>query len=226
MTEQGPDKRAAADIEFERSSTTSAQPRGLPVPLAKTNAHTATAPVSLLTASRSVKSRPRRQASVDRPGRARSRGRKRSPSELVVATLVGLNDASLPLVRHTLDPTGRVMLARSTVALDSKHVGREVVIAFESGDIERPIVLGILWRPDERFRAEAAVAQTTVNQPFIQANMDGDRLVLTAQNEIVLRCGEASLTLTRGGKVVLRGAYVLSHSSGVNRIRGGSVQIN
>jgi hypothetical protein len=34
------------------------------------------------------------------------------------------------------------------------------------------------------------------------------------------------LTLTHAGKVLIRGAYVLSRSSGVNRIKGGSVQIN
>ena len=50
--------------------------------------------------------------------------------------------------------------------------------------------------------------------------------MLTAEHEIVLRCGKASLTLTRAGKVLIRGTYLLSRSSGVNRIKGGSVQIN
>jgi hypothetical protein len=54
----------------------------------------------------------------------------------------------------------------------------------------------------------------------------GREVVLTAENEIVLRCGEASITLTRAGKILLRGSYLLSRSSGVNRIKGGSVQIN
>lgn len=47
-----------------------------------------------------------------------------------------------------------------------------------------------------------------------------------AEEEIELRCGGASIVLTRAGKVLLRGAYLLSRSSGVNRIKGGSVQIN
>jgi hypothetical protein len=53
-----------------------------------------------------------------------------------------------------------------------------------------------------------------------------ERLELTAEKEIVLRVGDASITLTRAGKIILRGTYVLSRSSGVNRIKGGSVQIN
>jgi hypothetical protein len=53
-----------------------------------------------------------------------------------------------------------------------------------------------------------------------------ERLELMAEKEIVLRVGDASITLTRAGKIILRGTYVLSRSSGVNRIKGGSVQIN
>jgi uncharacterized protein (DUF2345 family) len=56
--------------------------------------------------------------------------------------------------------------------------------------------------------------------------VDSERIELTAEKEIVLRCGNASLTLTRAGKILIRGAYVLTRSSGVNRIQGGSVQIN
>ena len=37
---------------------------------------------------------------------------------------------------------------------------------------------------------------------------------------------KASITLTSAGKILLRGAYILNRSSGVNRIKGGSVQIN
>ena len=58
------------------------------------------------------------------------------------------------------------------------------------------------------------------------SEVDGEKTVVTAQKEIVLRCGKASITLTRAGKVLIRGAYLLSRSSGVNRIKGGSVQIN
>ena len=53
-----------------------------------------------------------------------------------------------------------------------------------------------------------------------------ERLELTAEREIVLRCGKASITLTRAGKVLIRGDYISSRSSGVNKIKGGSVQLN
>jgi len=118
------------------------------------------------------------------------------------------------------------MLARTTVPIDPGQVDGEVVIAFESGNIARPIVLGVLWHPDGQDQAEPRVKTPTVSRPIVQATLDGEQLVLTAEQEIVLRCGEASLTLTRAGKVLVRGTYLVSRSSGVNRIKGGSVQIN
>jgi hypothetical protein len=42
----------------------------------------------------------------------------------------------------------------------------------------------------------------------------------------VLKCGNASITLTKAGKILVEGTYVSNRSSGVMRIKGGSVQIN
>ena len=55
---------------------------------------------------------------------------------------------------------------------------------------------------------------------------DGKRVVIEGEEEVSLRCGEASITLRRDGRVVVRGAYVETHASGTNRIKGGSVRIN
>ena len=59
-----------------------------------------------------------------------------------------------------------------------------------------------------------------------QALGQPDRLELSAAAELVLSCGAASLTLTKAGKAILAGEYVLSRAKGVNKIKGGSVQIN
>jgi type VI secretion system secreted protein VgrG len=56
--------------------------------------------------------------------------------------------------------------------------------------------------------------------------VDSEALTLSANREIVIRCGEASITLTRAGKILVKGKYLLGRSSGVNRIKGGSVQIH
>ena len=158
-----------------------------------------------------------------RPRRARLP--ERSGGEVIVGTLAGVNDSGEPLVQHPLDRSGRIILARTTVPLDHGQVGRHVVIAFEEGDLARPIVLGVVCRPDDSLAAESIRQPPTVRLP-VKAAVDGEQLVLSADREIVLQCGEASITLTRAGKILLRGTYLLSRASGVNRIKGGSVQIN
>jgi len=55
---------------------------------------------------------------------------------------------------------------------------------------------------------------------------DGERVLIEAENEIELRCGEAAIILTKDGRILLRGAYISSHASATQRIRGGSIQIN
>jgi uncharacterized protein (DUF2345 family) len=55
---------------------------------------------------------------------------------------------------------------------------------------------------------------------------DDERVVVTAEREIVLRCGDASITLTRAGKVLIKGTYVLSRARGYNKIKGAAVDIN
>ena len=89
---------------------------------------------------------------------------------------------------------------------------------FEQGDPRRPLVMGRILHPEVR------LAPATENG--FQAIIDDRRLELKAEQEIVLRCGKASITLTRAGKILLRGAYILSRSTGVNKIKGGSVQLN
>lgn len=138
-------------------------------------------------------------------------------SGVVVGTLVGCDGAGLPLVEFPGNPLAAPVPARTTVAIDEHAFGRQAVILCEREDPARPIVIGLLHKTETN--AEAPL-------PAIRAELDDERLVLTAEREIVLRCGKASITLTRAGKVLIRGAYLLSRSSGVNRIKGGSVQIN
>lgn len=78
-----------------------------------------------------------------------------------------------------------------------------------------PVLLGVL-RP---LGADAAAAD-------VEARVDGRRVELDGRDEIVLRCGEASITLRRNGRVAIRGVQVETRATGVNRIKGGSVAIN
>lgn len=148
------------------------------------------------------------------------RPRAMPPAELpgvVIGRLVEISEHGEPLVRMTVDDEEMIRPARSVLLLSRKQIGAEVVLNFENGDPQKPIILGLLSSGEPPPKTSAASLEVTA---------DDDRLELTAEREIILRCGKASITLTRAGKVLIRGAYVLSRSSGANRIKGGSVQIN
>jgi uncharacterized protein DUF6484 len=134
---------------------------------------------------------------------------------VVTGTLAGFDQTGSPLVTFRELTAPGSAAARSIVALSGKEIGREVVLMFESGDIRRPIIMGLI---------EPGPGKNPANP--LSVEIDGGRLILTAEREITLRCGKASLTLTRAGKVLISGAYVSSRSSGVNRMKGGSIQLN
>ncbi len=140
------------------------------------------------------------------------RAQAKSASGPVVGTLAGFTDSGQPLVGIG---GGRPQAARATVELRAQDVGTEVVLVYEGDDARKPIILGVLRPP---------AAQAPERPP--QATLDGETVLLTADKEIVLRCGKASITLTRAGKVLIRGEYLLSRSAGVNSIKGGAVEIN
>lgn len=137
-------------------------------------------------------------------------------SGVVVGVLLGLSDDGSPLVAFTGGPEGQVK-ARSTVALRSSDIGSQVALLFEDADFAKPLVIGRILVPGSKQQS----APKTVS-----AEVDNEVLTLTADREIVLKCGKAKITLTRAGKIIIRGAYISSRSSGVNKIKGGSIQLN
>jgi hypothetical protein len=107
--------------------------------------------------------------------------------------------------------------ARCLTGLSAEDVGREVALMFEGGDPARPLILG---------RVEEAPGANASRRSKRPVSIDAEAIVLNGEREIVLRCGDATLTLTRDGKLFLKGAYVETLATGVNRIKGGSVKIN
>lgn len=138
---------------------------------------------------------------------------------IVIGELIGMtNEGRTPLVRYPEQPGTAALFARTVVDLRGPHIGREVVLLFEGADPSRPIIMGVLQE------CEGLPLDQQSGQ--VEVDVDGERMLVTAKEQLVLRCGKASITLTKAGRVMIKGSYVLSRSSGVNRIKGGSVQLN
>lgn len=143
-----------------------------------------------------------------------------------VGTLLSWAPSQAPLVDFPSNPTGAPIEARALVQVEAVGPGpHEVLLAFADGDLSRPIVVGVL-RPASAPAAVEVALPGVAKGAAKEALIDGRRVVLEAQDELVLRCGESSITLRRNGRVVIRGAYVETSARGVNRVKGGSVKIN
>ncbi|HWV14062.1 MAG TPA: DUF6484 domain-containing protein [Cellvibrio sp.] len=174
-----------------------------------------------------------------------------APGEIVLGILKYIDDNGSPHVHFPQMDADTSLVAVSTLAVSTRHVGRQVALLFANGDLQKPIIMGFIHSPlnellenfsmlqqievvagSEEVEADVnpfeghELALPEKNAAIETIKVDGKRVVIEGQEEIVLACGESSITLTRAGKILIRGKYLLSRSSGVNRILGGSVQVN
>lgn len=182
-----------------------------------------------------------------------SAGMVQTNGELILATITGFSAAGKPRLKFqnsvqvstaamTSDNMDRE--AMSTVALDPSHVGRQVATMFMNQDPSQPVVIGLIQSQldalldafentgsDERDITESAADSVEASQvdglPAVDnVEVDGKKVTIEGRDSVVLKCGESSITLTKAGKIMIRGKYILNRSAGVNRIMGGSVQVN
>lgn len=147
----------------------------------------------------------------DRPPRVRVEG-------LVIGEVISLDACEQPIVRFGIGRGQGGLIAGSLIPIDVNLVGKKVALQFMNGDPMRPIILGpIVHGLSEGVQSEQAMQSVQVD--------DGE-ITFAAERRLVLRCGDGSITLTREGKIIIRGSYVSNRSSGMLRLRGGTVSIN
>lgn len=158
-----------------------------------------------------------------------------APGEIIIGSITGVDGQGQPLVDYPENPSGQPLVAMTTLGITAVHVGRNVALLFAKGDPHSPVIMGLIHSPlhdlivayDAKNNDQPTDEQSA--SPSLKVDdvtVDGRRVVLEGREEVVIKCGEASITLTKAGKILIRGNYLLNRSSGVNRIMGGSVQVN
>lgn len=109
------------------------------------------------------------------------------------------------------------LIARPICALNTLQVGQQVAVMFEQGDTSRALVMGPMAQPAPVNTHLAPAREITVNQR---------RVIIEADEELELRCGEACIILTADGRIVSQANYITSHASVTQRLQGAAVQIN
>jgi hypothetical protein len=157
------------------------------------------------------------------------------PGEIILGTIVGFDSQMQPQVDYSANPYNQPQSAVSTVSVTRQHLHRQAALLFANGDPRHPVIIGLIHNPlDEMLETfevrsvagAETVAEQTASPTANDVTIDGKRIVIEGREEIVFKCGDASITLTKAGKILIRGKYLMNRSSGVNRIMGGSVQVN
>lgn len=132
---------------------------------------------------------------------------------VVIGAFIGFGEASAPLVIFPGNPDETAKTARSLCELSSDMIGCEVALLFEKGDPRRPLIVGRIVDPVR-----------TASAPHV--TRDGQRVKINAEERLELRCGKATIIMESDGRITIRGGHIISHASGAQRIRGGSINLN
>ena len=97
-----------------------------------------------------------------------------------------------------------------------------VLLFLEGGHADLPIIVGFVADTLSSSAKTAAPVESTTTT----VSLDGKRLFFEASEEVVLKCGQSSITLQAGGRIVIKGVELVSRAAGSNKIRGAAVSIN
>ncbi|RUW80694.1 DUF6484 domain-containing protein [Mesorhizobium sp. M1E.F.Ca.ET.063.01.1.1] len=131
---------------------------------------------------------------------------------VVIGIFLGFGE-NAPLVVFPGNLRETAVPARSLADLTSEMIGAEVALLFQDGDPGRPLIVGRIIDPGHKSGTSTVIR-------------DGERVRITANERIELRCGKATIVMEKDGHITIRGTYLTSHASATNRIRGGSVNLN
>jgi hypothetical protein len=128
----------------------------------------------------------------------------------VIAQISSFNQDGYAVVTFLLDNKLYEHKAETTVKLKVEQVGQKCVLNFNQGDLNKPIIIGIIQSP----------------LSFDETLGESKPLILHSEAGIVLKCGSSRIELNNEGTINIQGMHINSQAYGPNRIKGGSVKIN
>jgi hypothetical protein len=156
---------------------------------------------------------------------------KSRPLELEITSLAEHRADETLLVGRVLEDCSPANPARATIrwrTSDGQLNERTLTVVKDVSVAAGDLVL--LQRPanwPEWIVTQVLESLNQLNLPAVpEVIVDGKRVQIQGTEEIVFRCGKASITLRSNGRLIIRGAYIETRASGTNRIKGGAVLIN
>jgi hypothetical protein len=138
-----------------------------------------------------------------------------SPRQPCLGRIVEIDGAGRPRVSFA-DLVGPPPIARTIGEVTRAQLeaacadGRPIMLGFLEGRADSPVIMSLASMTEPPRPAPAPVATE----------------VIEAREELVLRCGDATISLRADGTIKILGRDVTSWARRRQRIRGGSVAIN
>ncbi len=137
---------------------------------------------------------------------------------IAIGQISGFSSEGAPLV--TIPALALTSIAAKTIAMITQaDLGREVAVGFAQGNVEKPIIFGLMLHNSLHSSSSPSAESPDVH-------LEGENLVFRAESSLEFRCGEAALTLNADGQVHIRGTHITSHATATQRILGGAVSVN
>ena len=150
-----------------------------------------------------------------------------APFASCIGHLAGTNEQGEVLVEFDSSgpKTAKLVASLNKIELSKgEYKGREVLLVFERGNPNYPIILDLMAYPLESLLS-LVICEGKQQKPE-ETLIDGKRITIEAEDEIILKCGVGCITLRKDGKIVLKGTHIASRAKGMNKIKGATVRIN
>ena len=120
---------------------------------------------------------------------------------VVVGFITAIDKQNNPMVDFDCNVFKEAIPATSLVEINNTHTGHKVALMFEQNRADKPMIMGFMHVPEQTKS-------------------------ITAEKELLIKCGKASIRLKENGDIVINGRELISRARKNNIIRGGTIHLN